>query len=445
MRQALYRLAKRLQPALMLLPILVGGLFVSLPSQAVVEVTVTEGVEGALAIAVVPFGWEGKGPLAPEDVAQIVESDLKRSGQFAPLGVKEMISMPSEASKVNFGDWRKLNVDHLVIGKVKQQPTGEYAVQFQLFDVLRNKQLIGYSIPAAKRDLRKVAHQISDLIYEKLLSKPGAFQTRIAYVTASGPVDKRRYELLVADSDGHNDQSVLESRQPIMSPSWSPDASQLAYVSFEKGGGHVYVQSIASGRRAVVAAHDGINGAPTWSPDGKHLALTLSKDGNPEIYLLDLRSKRLQRLTNHLAIDTEPAFSPDGRDIYFTSDRGGRPQIYKVSVNGGSAQRVTFEGKYNARASISADGEFMAMVHGDGNGFRIGLLELKTGALRMISDGKLDESPSFSPNGVMVLYATQERGQAQLSAVSVDKRVRQSLRVSSADVREPAWSPYISR
>lgn len=426
-------------------------LLVSLPASAVLDVDISKGVEDALAIAVVPFGWEGAAKFAPEDVAQIVETDLKRSGQFSPLPIAQMISTPSDVSQVNFGDWRKLQVDNLVIGKLRQDATGDYVVQFQLFDVLRNKQLAGYSFPARAQDLRAISHHIADLIYEKLLAVRGAFGTRIAYVTAKGPVKKRVYELLVADSDGHNDLSVLESPKPIMSPAWSPDGRQLAYVSFEKGAGHVYVQNLDTGRRRVIAAHPGINGAPAWSKDGKMMALTLSKDGNPEVYVFDLRSQRLQRLTRHRAIDTEPAFSPDGRWVYFTSDRGGRPQIYKVDLNGGRPSRVSFDGKYNARPSVSSDGRFLAMVHSEGKrsdggkGFTIAVMDLDNGALQVLSDGPLDETPSFSPNGAMVLYATQRGGRSFLSAVSVDGRVKQSLRVSSADVREPAWSPFLGQ
>lgn len=414
-------------------------------AQSVLDIEITGGTEAALPIAIVPFGWQGEGPSAPQSVAEIIVSDLQRSGQFEPLPIADLVARPEQGKDIRFQDWRLSGVDNVVVGQVRTMGPDEYAVQFQLFDVVRGKQLAGYSLPAGRSELRAVAHYISDLIFEKLTGVRGAFGTRIAYVVVEGSVEARRYRLLVAHSDGHSPQTVLESQRPIMSPAWSPDGRQLAYVSFEKGPGHIYIQTLESGRRLAVSTHKGINGAPAWGPQGRRLALTLSRDGNPEIYLFDITSKRLTRLTHNVGIDTEPAWMPDGESLLFTSDRAGSPQIYEVAVRGGMPQRITFEGAYNARPSISADGLNVAMVHGDGRRSRIAVLNRQTGGLRVLSDGRLDESPSFAPNGAMILYATRRQGRGALAGVSIDGRVRQSLRVDVGEVREPAWSPFVSR
>jgi TolB protein len=406
---------------------------------AVLTIRITQGAEGAQPIAIVPFAAEA--PL-PVEVAEIVASDLARTGRFAPIPERDLPARPAEGSQVDFRDWRKLGTENLVVGRVRPE-AGAYNVQFQLFDVFKGQQLAGYAIPARNDTLRRVGHKIADLIYEKLTGERGAFATRVAYVTESrGASGNRRYALEVADSDGFNPNTVLDSAQPILSPAWSPDGRRLAYVSFEDGRSAVYVQELASGRRERVAAFEGINSAPAWSPDGTRLALTLSRDGNPDLYVLDLASRNLLRLTDNPAIDTEPNWAPDGASILFTSDRGGKPQIYRVASSGGTAKRVTFEGDYNARAVHSPDGKRVAMIHGSRGSYRIGLLELDTGALRVLTETRLDESPSFAPNGAMVIYASGGRG-GTLEAVSVDGRVRQRLSVSSGAVREPAWSPFL--
>ncbi len=418
-------------------------LFWQMPAHAVLTIKITRGIEGALPIAVVPFAWEGGGAGAPLDVAAVVAADLRRTGRFAPLPERDLPGRPSDGSQVDFRDWRRLGTENLVVGRLKARPNGDYQVQFQLFDVFRGVQLTGYSIPSSARNLRTTAHQISDIIYEKLTGDRGAFATRIAYVTQSvGAGGKKRYALEVADSDGYDPKSVLDSAHPILSPAWSPDGKKLAYVSFESGQSAIYVQNLATGTRERVAAFSGINGAPAWSPNGKRLAMSLSRDGNPEIYILDLASRRLQRLTYNAAIDTEPAWSPDGRSLVFTSDRGGRPQIYRISATGGKAKRLTFEGSYNARASFSPDGSRLTLVHGDQGAYRIGLLDLETNSLRVLSDARLDESPSFAPNGTMIIYATKDDRGAALAAVSVDGRVHQRLTFQKGMVREPAWSPF---
>lgn len=425
------------------LSLIAAILLVMQPARAELTIEITQGVEGALPIAVVPFGLEGASAL-PQDVAEIVADDLRRSGRFAPLPEQDLIARPHEGRQVRFQDWRVLGVPNLVVGKVRLEAPGQYAVQFQLFDVYRARQLAGYSIPAREQDLRRVAHQISDLIYEALTGEPGAFATRIAYVTVERAGEEKRYALQVADSDGYDPQTVLRSVQPIMSPAWSADGRQLAYVSFEKRQAAVFVQDVATGQRRAVARFPGINGAPAWSPNGRELALTLSRDGNPEIYVLELQSKNLRRLTNSAAIETEAVWSPDGRSIVFTSDRGGSPQLYRVDAKGGRPQRLTFEGGYNAGADFSPDGGRVALVHRSDGGYRIAVYDLDRRVLRVLTDGDLDESPSFAPNGSMIIYATSAGGRGVLAAVSADGRFRQRLRLEEGDVREPAWSPALA-
>ena len=425
---------------LMLAALLMG----SRGALAVLTIEITQGMEGASPIAVVPFAAP-TGVALPEDIASIISANLRRSGRFAPLAEADLIARPREAGDIRFQDWRVLGVGDLVIGRVLQPAPGRYEVQFQLFDVFRSRQLTGYSIPARADELRRVAHRISDLIYETLTGEPGAFDTRIAYVTAEQGGEGKRYSLQVADSDGHNPRTVLRSPQPLMSPSWAPDGQQLAYVSFEGRKAAIYVQDVGTGARREVAAFDGINGAPSWAPDGRKLALTLSRDGNPEIYVLHLGDNRLQRLTNNAAIDTEPAWAPDGSHLVFTSDRGGAPQLYRLDIRTGRAERISFEGNYNAGADFSPDGRRLALVHRDGRDYRIAVMDLDNRRMRVLTDGSLDESPSFAPNGSMIIYATSVGGRGVLAAVSADGRFRQRLTLSGGDVREPAWSPVLRR
>lgn len=409
---------------------------------AALTIEITEGIEGALPIAVVPFGQDGS--QLPVDVSAIVADDLKRSGRFAPLPEHDLIARPTRASQVNFRDWRLLGVDNLIIGKISATGPDRYDVHFQLFDVLRSQTLIGFSFQPTGSQLRRVAHQISDLIYKELTGERGAFNTRIAYVAVTGTGDQRRYALQVADSDGHDPKTIRSSSQPIMSPAWSPDAEQISFVSFENKRAEIYVQEIGTGKDTRVASFKGINGAPAWSPDGKYLAVTLSRDGNPEIYRLRRSDGSLTRLTFHPAIDTEPVWAPDGRSIVFTSDRGGGPQLYRMAATGGTPKRVTFEGKYNASGDFSPDGKRLTLVHRAGDGsYQIAALDTETALLRVLSDGRLDESPSFAPNGGMVIYATSAGNRGVLAAVSVDGRVKQRLRLQEGDVREPVWSPYL--
>ena len=403
-------------------------------------IEITRGADGGIPIAVVPFKWQGQTAL-PADIGDIVAADLYRSGQFNPLPVDDFLSRPSDESEVKYKDWRLIKAVNLVVGRVTQMGTDRYAVRFQLFDVFRERQLAAFLWEVTGSDLRKTAHQISDKVYEVLTGRPGAFDSRIAYVTLLRTASKgSEYQLMVADADGYNPKQILRSPDPILSPAWAADGAWLAYVSFEDGRSKIFVQNLNTGARKKLAEFPGINGAPAWSPDGKHMAMTLSRDGNPEIYVMHIASGSLRRLTNHSSIDTEAAWSPDGRHLVFTSDRAGRPQIYRISAAGGRAERLTFEGKENARASYDRAGKHLTLVTNHGNGDQIGVFSLPTGSLEILTDGRLDESPTFAPNGAMILYAAQRGGSGLLSAVSADGRVRQVLRSESGTVREPAWS-----
>lgn len=416
--------------------------------QAAADITVkvTKGLGDAQPIAIVPFEYEGpqdgKGRL-PVDVAAVVSDDLERSGRFKPFPREDMLEKPTMASDVQFQNWRILGVDNVVVGKVLRRGNG-FVIQFQLLDVFRGKQLLGFSIPVSEGSLRRGAHEVSDLIYKELTGIRGAFSTRIAFVMAHRDGDITRYQLVVADADGYNQSSILRSTKPIMSPVWSPDGRHMAYVSFENDAAEIFVQELATGEREKVSSRPGINGAPAFSPDGRKLAMTLSSEpGNPDIWIMDLESKRKQRITTNGAIDTEPAWMPDGESLLFTSDRGGGPQIYRVAPGSDARpERVTFEGAYNARASVSPDGNSITFVHQGRDGYNIALMDLESRAMQVLTDGRLDESPSFAPNGSMIIYATQVGRQGVLATTSTDGRVQQQLGVQEGDVREPAWSPY---
>jgi TolB protein len=339
----------------------------------------------------------------------------------------------------------------LVIGRVLQPGPDQYEIQFQVFDVLRGQQLLGYRQPATAADFRRSAHRVADLIYEKLTGVRGVFSTRIAYVTvvrspgqAAGKGRIRSsYRLVIADADGENPRVMVESPEPLMSPAWSPDGRQIAYVSFEARRSEIYVQDLRSGSRKRVSARPGVNGAPAWSPDGRKLAVSLSRqDGNLDIYTLDINTQVLTRLTSGSAIDTEPAWSLDGSQIYFTSDATGGPQVYRVGADGSGARRVTFEGSYNARPRVAPDGKQLAVVHNDRGNYRIATVDLARSTTQVLSDGRLDESPSFAPNGEMLIFATREGARGVLATVSANGRIKQRISALEGDVREPAWSPF---
>ncbi len=411
-------------------------------SQAGLTIEITRGIETAIPIAVVPFVWQS-GKVQQTDIAAVIQSDLRRSGYFKTLSKTDMLTRPAGADNVRFRNWRALGQDYLLIGQVIEN-SGGYNVQFQLFDVYKGEQLMGYRLTVSLQELRRTAHHISDLVFEKLTGKAGVFNTRIAYITSIVKANGRQqYKLQVADADGYHPKTIAISSEPLMSPAWSADGKKIAYVSFERKRSAIYVQTLATGQRRRVAAFRGINGAPAFSPDGNRLAITLSKDGSPDIYVLDLRTRALKKLTKSYAIDTEATWSPDGSNIVFTSDRGGKPQLYMMPSVGGRARRLTFDGDYNARARFSRDGKSLAMVHANRGDYRIAVMDLATQTVNVLTAGRLDESPSFAPNDTMILYASKKGGRAVLSAVSVDGRMHQKLAFDRGEVREPAWAPNL--
>lgn len=430
-------------------------LLASAHAQSGLEITIDEGVEGAVPIAVVPFRYIEGAEETPM-LTDIVRNDLARSAQFDVLDQANLAERPYDLSEVNEGVFRRLGVDWVATGTVKPAAgtEGGLSVELQLIDVKASQptRVKHLSFPTRVTSLRYTAHHVADVIYEAVFGIPGAFRTRIAYVTASGPLNDRRYQLMVADSDGYNPQPVVRSREPLLSPSWSHDSRRLAYVSFEESKPVIFVQELATGSRTRIADFKGINGAPAFSPDDSKLAMALSRSGNLEIYVMDLATRDLTQVTRNLAIDTEPAWMPDGEEILFTSDRSGRPQIYKTSARGGDTRRVTFEGSENARATISWDGRLIATSHrreiGGQDEYVIAVLDTDTEAVRVITRNPLSESPSFAPNGSMVLFASKQAGKSVLSAVptygraaSSDGRVGQELVYADGDIQEPAWSP----
>ncbi|MGD9583826.1 MAG: Tol-Pal system beta propeller repeat protein TolB [Lysobacterales bacterium] len=429
--------------ALVLILLLVGA-----AAQAqTLSIDIPEGNPSARPIAVVPFAYEGGGLPLDTDLAEVISGDLNRSGQFKALGRDDIIEYPVRGSEVKYPTWRLLKQDHLLIGRVLDVDQGVLRIEFELHDIVTGQRLLGLALSSRRGDLRGAGHQIADFVYEKITGVRGAFWTRMAYVTSTGVGRNTQYALMVADSDGFNPQVVVRSQEPLMSPAWSPDSKKLAYVSFERGSSTVYQQELTTGNRQVLASFRGINGAPAFSPDGSRLAMTLSQSGNPEIYVMNLSDRSLTQLTRHYAIDTEPVWTADGSRILFTSDRAGKPQIYQVAASGGEATRITFQGEYNARATLYASDQKIAMAQGSGNVYRIALLDRSRGGaeVTLLSPGNLDESPSFAPNGSMLLYAAREGQRGVLYAVSADGRVRQRLVLADGDVREPAWSPFRQR
>jgi TolB protein len=410
------------------------------PVQAQLRLDITQGVRDAVPIAVVPFGGQAEG--GPGEVAAVIASDLRLSGRFSPLERRDMVAQPTSGAAIRFEDWRLLRSDFIVVGRVEPDAAG-VAVTFELFNVQTGQPLLSQRLPTTERGLRATAHRIADLVFERLTGIKGAFSTRIAYVSVEGRAPAQRHRLVVADADGFGPRVVTESAEPIMSPAWSPDGQSLAYVSFEGKASAIYVQRLATGERRRVSARRGINGAPAWSPDGRKLALTLSRDGNLDIYALELASQVLTRLTTDAAIDTEPEWSRDGASVYFTSDRAGSAQVYRVAADGAQdAQRLTFTNSYNARPRVAPDGQSLALVTLDRGAYRIATLDLQSRNLRVLTEGRQDESPSFAPNGALLIYATQNAGRGALATVSSDGRFQQRLSSDKGDVREAAWSPF---
>ena len=412
-------------------------LFWACSAQAQLSIEITGAGAQRIPVALVPFAGENA---LPPGISSIVRADLERSGLFRGLELPPIVPEPTEATSINYAEWRSRLADALLVGSVQPRPDGRFEVRFRLYDVVKQVPLGGVAYTLGKGQLRATAHRISDFVYEKLTGEKGVFSTRIAYVLKRG----NRYELQISDYDGAGAETALASFEPIISPAWSPDGKRLAYVSFENKKPVVYVHSLVDGKRRVIANFKGSNSAPAWTPDGSRLAVVLSREGGSQMFMINADGGGLRRLATSTAIDTEPRFSPDGQWIYFTSDRGGTPQIYRMPASGGEPQRITFEGSYNVTPRISPDGKTIAFITRTADGqFRVALLDLSNRQVQILTDSDRDESPSFSPNGRMILLATVINERGVLSAVSADGRVKQRLSTAAGDVREPAWGPFI--
>ena len=372
---------------------------------------------------------------APQKIASIVQADLERSGQFR--AVDSSGASMDEGARPEVSTWRQKGADALVTGSITRLADGRFDVRMRLWDVVRGQDLGGQSYAVVAGDLRLVAHRIADFVYEKLTGDPGIFSTRIAYVTKVG----QTYNLWVADADGESAQSALKSAEPIISPSWAPSGQQLAYVSFESRKPVIFVHDVSTGKRRLVANFKGSNSAPAWSPDGKTLAATLTRDGGSQLYLMDSTGGEPRRLAQNSSIDTEPTFTSNGKTIYFVSDRGGAPQIYRMTSAGGNAERVTFTGTYNISPALSPDGKWLAYISRVSGAFKLYVMDIATGATNAITDTTADENPSFSPNGRLIIYATQQQGREALMTTTIDGKIKARLAGQSGDIREPDWGP----
>jgi TolB protein len=438
----MYTQSMRLSPNFMhawckplILALVWAALCVCPAAHAQLSIEITGGGASRIPIAIAPFAGNG---LLPQALVGVIRADLERSGLFRMVETGNIDPPLTEAQNISYSEWKARTADALVAGSVSATPDGRFEVRFRLHDIVKQTQLGGVAYTMTAEQMRTTAHHIADYIYEKLIGDKGVFGTRIAYVIKQGS----HFELQISDADGAGAQKALASKEPIISATWSPDGTRIAYVSFENKKPVIYIHSLLTGNRTVLANYKGSNSAPAWAPDGSRLAVVLSRDGGSQIFSIKPDGSDLQRLTTSSAIDTEPFFSPDGQFIYFTSDRGGGPQIYRMPAAGGEAQRITFEGSYNVTPRVSPDGKSLAYIGRNGGRFQLMLLDLASKQTQTLTDGSADESPSFAPNGKIILYATEIAGRGYLSAVSSDGRVRQRLSLQAGDVREPSWGPY---
>ena len=416
-------------------------LLVVTSASAELLIRITEGADSAIPISVVPFSESGSMP-AGDKLSSIVQADLAMSGEFRPLPPEKMLSLPSTRSEVYFRDWRLLGQRYVLVGELTRNGDRVQA-RYELFDVNREERILGETAAAPASNIRSLAHHVSDKVYEAITGVPGAFSTKLAYVTLDRANGEPRYRLQVSDIDGKRARVRLESKEPILSPAWSPDGKKLAYVSFESGKPAIYVHELHSGQRTKVADFPGLNSAPAWSRDGQSLLMTLSKDGNAEVYQMNLQTQKVTRLTNHWAIDTEAAWDSAGKGVFFTSDRSGGPQIYYMPSPGAEPRRVTFGSRYNARPRTDNSGEYVYYVHQRDGAFLIARTHLESDEETVLTRTESDETPSVSPNGRMLIYATKQSGNSVLTVIAADGGAAYSLPASEGDVRDPAWGPIV--
>ncbi len=420
--------------------ILALGISASSLTHAALTIEITQRLSEATPIAVVPFG----GVKSADNTGSIIAADLDRSGSFNVIENSKLPSQPTSSAEILPSVWQNVPADFIVVGSVSRLPDGRLSYRYELLKRGGLDRVLGETFIVDSGRDRDAAHYIADKIYKQATGEPGIFATKILYVNQYIRDGKKRYRLELSDIDGARQITLLDSAEPILSPTWSPSARQIAYVSFESRKPAIFVQNLVTRQRTKLTDFSGLNGAPSWSPDGKRMAMTLSRDGNPELYVMDLTNNALTRLTNHPAIDTEPRWTSDGKSLIFTSDRSGGPQIYRINIASGDTKRLTFTGKFNARADISPNDRHLAMVHqSGGNNYTIALQDLSNGVFSTLTDTPLDESPSFSPNSKMVVYATRKGNKGVLGIMSLDGRFKLRLPAVDGEVREPVWSPYL--